>query len=221
MMSSRLQKRVTHFLVIALSLMALTVIGANAAQLREAAGEGSWLSPETIAQRPRNTRDLWREVYGMMPELPLENQYVNAETGERDEESTLISRLIRYHIFIKARPNRFRLDWKLTLADYLGAYERMVRDTYPGANVLTENPLEGDKAAIASLSRQQRDRLVDVLTSLFNPNYLSLVEEQANREMAEGTQETVDEMSLEGEEERRQRQVPRLPQSGDVELLLP
>jgi hypothetical protein len=56
---------------------------------------------------------------------------------------------------------------------------------------------------------------------LFNPNYLSLVEEQANRELAEGRQETVDETSLEGEEQRRQRQVPRLPQSGDVELLLP
>ncbi|MFO8040336.1 MAG: hypothetical protein R6U67_12905 [Sodalinema sp.] len=55
---------------------------------------------------------------------------------------------------------------------------------------------------------------------MFNPNYLSLLEEQANRELAEGTQETVDETSLEGEE-RRQRQVPRLPQSGDVELLLP
>jgi len=221
-MSSRLQKRVTHFLVIALSLMALTVIGANAAQLQEAAGEGSWVSPQTIAQRSRNSRDVWRDVYEMMPEIPLENQYVNAETGERDEDNTLISRLIRYHIFIKSRPRPFRLDWKLTLADYLGAYERMVRETYPGASVLTENPLEGDQAAIAALSRQQRDRLVHVLTSVFNPNYLALLEEQANRELAEqGEEETVDETSLEGEEQRRQRQVPRLPQSGDVELLLP
>lgn len=219
-MSSRLQKQVTHFLMIALSLMALTVIGANAAQLREAAGEGSRVSPVVIAQRSRNSRDVWREVYERMPELPRENQYVDAETGERDEENTLISRLIRYHIFVKSRPRPFRLDWKLTLADYLGVYERMVQDTYPGASVLTENPLAGDQAAIAALSRQERDRLVHVLTSLFNPNYLSLLQEQANRELAQGEEETVDEPSLEGEE-RRQRRVPRLPQSGDVELLLP
>lgn len=214
-MSSRLQKRLTNVLVIALSLMALTVVAARGSELRSQFGgqEPGWM----LVQRPRDTRDLWRQVYELMPELPWENQYVSQATGEVDEENTLISRLIRYHIFVKGRPHPFRLDWRLTLADYLGAYERMGADTYPGGNVLTENPLEGDQAAIASLTRQERDRLVHVLTSIFNPNYLALLEQQANRELAE-VQETPAELDW---EETPQRRVPRLPQSGDAELLLP
>lgn len=170
-----------------------------------------------LVQRPRETRDIWRQVYELMPELPREDQYVSRETGEVDEENTLISRLVRYHIFVRGRPHPFRLDWRLTLADYLGAHERMSWETYPGANVLTENPLAGDQAAIASLSRQERDRLVHVLTSLFNPDYLALLEQQANRELAVA-EEAPEELEW---EETPQRQIPRLPQSGDAELLLP
>lgn len=133
-----------------------------------------------------------------------------------DEENTLISRLIRYHIFVKGRPHPFRLDWRLTLADYLGPMSAWGLIRIRG-NVLTENPLEGDQAAIASLTRQERDRLVHVLTSIFNPNYLALLEQQANRELAE-VQETPAELDW---EETPQRRVPRLPQSGDAELLLP
>jgi hypothetical protein len=62
------------------------------------------------------------------------------------------------------------LDWKLTVADYLGANEVMQEKAYPGASTLRQNPLEGDRAAIARLNRKQRDALVQSLVSIFNPN---------------------------------------------------
>ena len=34
-----------------------------------------------LVQRPRETRDIWRQVYELMPELPREDQYVSRETG--------------------------------------------------------------------------------------------------------------------------------------------
>lgn len=78
-MSSRLQKRLTNVLVIALSLMALTVVAARGSELRSQFGgqEPGWM----LVQRPRDTRDLWRQVYELMPELPWENQYVSQATG--------------------------------------------------------------------------------------------------------------------------------------------
>ncbi|XQQ07556.1 MAG: hypothetical protein EDM05_61185 [Leptolyngbya sp. IPPAS B-1204] len=125
--------------------------------------------PAAVAQRVR-IEDIWQQVYQQIPDLPLENQYVNTETGEVSTNNTLISRLIRYHIYTKGRPTSYRLDWKLTLADYLDANERMEPATYPSGTALRTNPMEGDKAAIQSLNRAQRDALVNALVSLFNPN---------------------------------------------------
>lgn len=110
-----------------------------------------------------------RRVYQLIPELPLENQYVSSVTGDVAVNNTLISRLINYHTFIKGRTPIFRLDWKLTLADYLGVNERVNLETYPGTETLTVNPAETDIEIIRGLNRAQRDRLVDALVSVFAP----------------------------------------------------
>jgi len=111
--------------------------------------------------------DAWQQVYQMLPDFPRENQYVNRESGKVAESNTLISRLIRYHIYVKARPVNYRLDWKLTLADYLGANERIPAATYPSADTLRTNPFQNDVAVIRSLNRTQRDALVQTLVNVF------------------------------------------------------
>jgi hypothetical protein len=112
--------------------------------------------------------DVWQLVYEKLPDLPKENQYISKESGKVSENSTLASRLIRYHVYIKQRAPNYRLDWKLTLADYLDANEIMYENTYPGHDTLRKNPLDGDRTAIQSLTRRQRDALVQVLTDIFN-----------------------------------------------------
>jgi hypothetical protein len=113
--------------------------------------------------------DVAPQVYKHLPDLPQENHYVNKETGKVDSDNTLVKRLIRYHIYVKGRPPIYRLDWKLTMADYLGANEHMEQSQYPGADNLQQNPIEGDRAAISRLNRTQRDALVQVLVNIFNP----------------------------------------------------
>lgn len=114
--------------------------------------------------------EVWKKVYEQLPNLPQENQYLSQETGKVAEDNTLIGRLIRYHIYVKARPTQYRFDWKLTLADYLGVNEPMLVLSYPGQEGLKENPLVGDQKAIQQLNRVERDALVNTLASLFNPN---------------------------------------------------
>jgi hypothetical protein len=128
-----------------------------------------------IGLQPANAQfgvpqDAWRKVYERLPDLPLENQYVSKQTGKVDPNSTLVSRLIRYHVYVKSRPAFYRFDWKLTLADYLGVYDYLDESRYPGNDTLKENPMEGDRAAIQKLTRSQRAALVDVLVSIFSPN---------------------------------------------------
>ncbi|MBP5974647.1 hypothetical protein HW132_18380 [Brasilonema sp. CT11] len=114
--------------------------------------------------------DAWQAVYQQLPDLPRENQYISKETGKVSENNTLVSRMIRYHSYLKGRPANYRLDWKLTLADYLGANEVMYETTYPGKDTLKKNPFDGDRAVIARLNRRQRDALVQALVNVFNPN---------------------------------------------------
>lgn len=125
-------------------------------------------SPPVLAQSLRPEQAA-AAVYERLPYLPQENQYIYQETGEVAEEHTLIGRLIRYHQDLKKRPTRFRLDWKLTLADYLGVNEPMQAERYPGNSTLTSNPLEGDRQAIGRLNRRQREELVDLLANLYRP----------------------------------------------------
>jgi hypothetical protein len=153
------------------------------------------LSPEAVAA----------EVYQRLQQLPLENQYISQETGEIDGDNTLISRLIRYHDYVKSRPLGYRLDWKLTIADYLGANEPIRVERYPGSQTLQTNPLDGDRAVIKSLSRSQRNELVDTLVSIYNP------QSQSPRTSNSSPQSSPSDFPAQ----------PQLPQPGDAELLLP
>ena len=106
------------------------------------------------------------EIYQQLPDFPLENQYLSSDTGAPNEESTLVSRIIRYHLYIKNRPATYRIDWKLTLADYLGVFESISADGYADYG-LQDSPLDGDRAVIQNLSPAARDRLVNALYEAF------------------------------------------------------
>lgn len=110
--------------------------------------------------------DFSARVYEQMPTLPLENQYISSNTGQVAADNTLVSRIIRYHLYNKKRPTNFRFDWKLTMADYLGAFDRIAADNYADYG-LRENPMEADIAAVQKLSREERDRLTNTLYKIF------------------------------------------------------
>ncbi len=148
-------------LITALSVVGLVVLAVTQLSL---------FNPQTAFAQSASPRDIWRQVYEQLPNLPLENKYVNKETGKVDAENTLVNRLIGYHVYVKGRTPNYRLDWKLTLADYLGANELIQEDVYPGNETLRENPIAGDRAVIESLNRQQRDALVQTLVNIFNPS---------------------------------------------------
>ena len=148
------------------------------------------------------------EVYQSLPYLPQENQYISQETGEVNPDNTLMSRLIRYHEYVKNRPLKYRLDWKLTVADYLGFNEPIKDFRYPGSSTLELNPLEGDRAAINSLSRRQRNELVDILVSIYNG-------EQQNNPTSNSSSSPNQPSS------NNSSPIPKLPQPGDADLLLP
>ncbi len=157
-------KRTLSFILTALTVVDIVVVGvllAASAIAQDVPGQQIILNV---------SGDVGQQVYKQMPDLPRENQYVNKETGKVDPANTLVNRLMRYHRYVKGRPSMYRLDWKLTLADYLGANEHMEESQYPGSDTLRQNPIEGDRAAIGRLSRTQRDALVQVMVNIFNPN---------------------------------------------------
>ena len=161
------KKQQRSLLALAICAAAICVIVAVA----DTTLEQSSLPMGTLPAMGQEARQPWQQTYDRLPDFPKENNYVNRETGETDLENTLARRLIEYHSVVKRRPAFFRLDWKLTLADYLGANEAIAPEKYPGNSILSENPLEGDRAAIAKLSREERETLVMTLVALFNPNY--------------------------------------------------
>ncbi|PSF35709.1 hypothetical protein C7H19_15860 [Aphanothece hegewaldii CCALA 016] len=127
-----------------------------------------WTGHLTHAQslRPEYVANI---VYQRLPEIPKENQYIRQSTKEVDPDNTLISRLIRYNQDVQKRPVRYRLDWKLAFADYLGANEPVKEERYPGRNTLTVNPYKKDLEVIRSLNRRQRNELVNIIASVYNP----------------------------------------------------
>ena len=129
----------------------------------------SFLAAPSFAQSAR-PQEFGMQVYQRLPNLPLENKYVSKDTKKVAADNTLVTRLLQYHIYLKGRAPGYRLDWKLTLADYLGANELINEAAYPGNVTLLKNPLEGDRAVITSLNRKQRNELVQVIVSLFNQN---------------------------------------------------
>ncbi len=152
---------VTLTLLIGLSAGRVEARSSSPPSLKEYSAPSS-----AIVQVPRPT-EVWPQVYERLPDVPLENNYVSGETGEADAENTLVGRLVRYHFYVKRRPPNFRFDWKLTVADYLGANELMQESVYPGYESLKENPMEGDRQAIKSMTRDLRNALVDVLVEIF------------------------------------------------------
>ncbi len=109
------------------------------------------------------TAEIAQKVYMDLPTIPLENQYFNQKLNKIDPQNTLINRILRYHAYTKGRPVDLRLDWKLTIADYLDANDIMDPATYPSHDVLSKNPLDADRAAVNTLSRSTRNQLIDRL----------------------------------------------------------
>lgn len=109
-----------------------------------------------------------RQVYTLMPDLSLENDYVYAEDGiGPPEDNTLVQRMMLYHQQIKGRPPTNRLDWQFTIADYLELNEPMFAQAYPGVTNLTENPYRRDREVVQSLNREQRRRLLESILTAY------------------------------------------------------
>lgn len=165
------QKRKLILAIAALALVSLDFLGSVDKVVADSNRKNA---PTAIAQQPAiptsAARDAGKLVYKKLPNFPQENKYVSRETGKVNSDNTLVDRLIRYHLYVKGRAPNYRLDWKLTLADYLGANELIQEKIYPGADALQQNPREGDRAAIAHLNRKQRDALVQTLVSIFATN---------------------------------------------------
>ncbi|MGF1537373.1 MAG: hypothetical protein ACFB4J_12950 [Elainellaceae cyanobacterium] len=115
------------------------------------------------------TREAAAQIYAQMPDLPLENHYERAEARGVDESNTLMLRFIRYHLFVQRRSPVLRLDWKLTLADYLGVNEWVTEPVYPSFNELEDSPRNGDMNAVRSLNLAQRQALVEALVAIYSP----------------------------------------------------
>ena len=154
--------------------------------------------------RPEQAAEI---VYEELPYLPQENQYRSAETGEIDPTHTLMSRFIRYHKDFKRRSPQYRLDWKVTLADYLGINQSIRESNYPGST-LTTSPLQQDIEVIRQLSRRQRQQLVDLLVDIYNPK----PQQTTNQPVLNETEEIPGVSSPSN---------PSLSQPGDAQLLAP
>jgi hypothetical protein len=166
----------------------------------------------TLAQSMR-FEQVTQELYQQIPDLPLENGYVNSETGRVSTDNTLISRLIRYHVYIKSRLPNYRLDWKLTLADYLGVNERIEPKTYPSGSSLRKNPMEGDIAAVNRLTLAQRTAVVDILAAGFTTAATPQAEPSPAPSPAISPTPTPSPTP--------NSRFPRQPQPGDAQLLRP
>ena len=126
-----------------------------------------WVAAPAQAQLSR-VEGAVQEVYRLMPELPLEDGY--PATGDSRGFRTLMHRLMVYHIQVMGRTPFSRLDWQLTLADYLDANEVMLVQNYPGATIFATNPYHGDRTVIQSLTRPQRHNLLRALLISFGAN---------------------------------------------------
>lgn len=155
--------------------------------------------------RPEQAAEI---IYEKFPELPKENQYRSAETGEINPQHSLISRFIRYHKDFKRRSPQYRLDWKVTLADYLGVNQSPRESNYPGSTLET-SPLAQDVEVIRQLSRRQRQQLVDLLVEIYNPQSQTTT----NQSIPNETEETSSQESNPSN--------PGLSQPGDAQLLAP
>ena len=142
---------------------------AAAIALALAVSLNSTLHPAATAQGIVPPSQIAAQVYAQLPNLPLENTYERRDSRDIATDSTLMSRFIRYHLFVQRRSPVYRLDWKLTLADYLGVNEWVTAPEYPGADILETSPRNGDMNAVRSLTLAQRQALVEVLVGIYRP----------------------------------------------------
>ena len=156
------------------------------------------LRPEIVSEK----------VYEGIPDFPKENNYISKETNEVNSDNTLVARLVRYHQYIKTRPTIFRLDWKLTLADYMRKNEIIKEERYPGSSTLTQNPLAQDRQVISNLTIKQRDELVNMLVSIYNPNF-------------KNHSDTLPSQNNSPSRDNKTSPSFKLPQPGGADLLLP
>lgn len=219
-MSKTVRKDSLRRLTLHSSMVALTgaFLLLGKAPVRES-GVLKLIDPQPATAQIVKPQDSWRQVYEQLPDFPKENQYVSKETGKVNPDDTLVGRLIRYHVNVKSRPPNYRFDWKLTLADYLGANELVPESTYPSGNTLQTNPLEGDRAAIQKLNRSQRDALVNVLVSIFARNRLETQASPQQPSTASPQQPTASPSPQPTPTPRTT--TPSLPKPGDAQLLLP
>ena len=159
-----------------------------------------------IVQRRVRPTEVWPFVYEKIPDLPLENDYVSKDTGEVSTEDTLVSRMIRYHLYVKGRAPNYRFDWKLTLADYVGANDYLQSSVYPGNDSLTQNPMKGDRQAIQNLTRSQRNALINRLVDMFG---------------GDSNPPSIPEVKQKGNSEQLAPKVPVIIQPGGADLLKP
>jgi hypothetical protein len=109
------------------------------------------------------------QFYERLPDFPKENQYLRKGKKTAAADNTLVSRLFSYHTVNQSRSPQYRLDWKITLADYLGINEYIINPkNYPGAAFLKTNPFEQDQAILQSLSREERNQVIDTVVSIIN-----------------------------------------------------
>jgi len=174
------------------------------------------VSPAAAQLPTINVIDTAQILYDRLPFLPLENEYVD-EDGQSVPESTLLTRMLQYHTGVKQRQPFFRLDWKLTLADYLGVNETIQADTYPNSRTFRENPMDGDVAAVRQLSREQRAQLVDTVVLLLNP----LASQQPSIPSTQPSAPTNRPAPPARPGMGTSNPLPLEPQPGDAQLLLP
>lgn len=165
--------------------------------------------PALFAQTLQTVRDAER-AYEILPDFPKENQYISRDSGEVEPKNTLLARLIYYHIYLKNRPPQYRFDWKLTLADYLGANETILSERYSGARTLRDNPLKEDIAIIDRLTRQQREELIQTLVRVFDPNIDDFGSSSPTTNNGESQSDSNDSSDRDGD----------FPEPGDAQLLL-
>lgn len=186
-------------------LLSLTVSwGVMQLQLSQQFGWGlQTVNSQTL--RPEQAAEI---IYEKFPDLPQENGYRSTETGEINPKHTLMSRFIRYHKDFKRRSTQYRLDWKVTFADYLGVNQSPRESNYPGSTLQT-SPLEQDVEVIRQLSRRQRQQIVDLLVEIYNPK----PQATTNKPVPNETEETPLQESTPSN--------PSLSEPGDAQLLAP
>ncbi len=132
---------------------------------------GAWIlfSAQPVLSQLRLVPEAATTVYDQIPDFPKENHYqVIAENVGAAEDNTLVYRMMLYHMQVKGRSPINRLDWKLTLADYLELNEPVFARAYPGASILSDNPYRADRDVLKSLNRQQRNQLLEIIITAFD-----------------------------------------------------